>query len=427
MSSGIDVEELSTDVSPRDDLFQHVNARWLERTEIPPDRAVHGAFHMLRDQAEIDVREICEQAAETDSAAGSDERKVGDLWAAFMDSAEVERRGAEPLAADLTDIRAVTSTAQLMQLVGRLQRHGTPGVIGWYVDNDGDDPTRYIVKLVQGGLGLPDEAYYREDAHEEVRAAYVDHVATMLGLVDQPDPTGSARRVMELETALAKAHWTNVDSRDALKTNNRHTRAQLEGLAGGLHWELWLEGLHAPEGAFDEVVVRQPEAIEAAGRLLEELPLADWQAWLVFHHVRASAAYLSSPFVDESFAFYGTRLSGIPELRERWKRGVGVVETALGEALGRLYVEAHFPPEHKARMQRLVGWLVEAYRADIEQLEWMSPDTRERALAKLEQFTPKIGYPDQWRDYSSLVVERDDLLGSARRGAPAARWTRPSG
>jgi len=417
MNSGIEIDELSDEVSPREDLFRHVNTRWLERTEIPPDRAVHGAFHQLRDQAEIDVRELCEQAADSDATAGSEQRKVGDLWAAFMAAPEVEGRGDEPLAADLADIRAVTSTAQLMQLLGRLQRHGTPGIVGWYVDNDGDDPTRYVVNIVQGGIGLPDEAYYREDEYAELRSDYVAHVATMLGLVAEPDPTGAARRVMDLETALAKAHWTNVDSRDALKTHNKHSRAALEGLASGLHWDAWLEGLHAPETAFEEVVVAQPEALEVAGTLLQERPLADWQAWLVFHHVRACAAYLPERFVDASFVFYGTKLSGIPQLRERWKRGVGVVEGALGEALGQLYVAEHFPPEHKERMQRLVGWLVEAYRTDIDQLEWMSAETRERALAKLEQFTPKIAYPDSWRDYSSLVIERADLLGSARRAS----------
>ncbi len=415
--SGIEVQELSDEVSASDDLFRHVNAGWIERTEIPSDRAVHGAFHALRDQAEIDVRALCERAAASGAPAGSDGRKVGDVWAAFMDAAEVERRDAEPLAADLADIRAVTSTAQLMQLLGRLQRHGTPGMFGWYVDNDPDDPSRYVVKLNQGGLGLPDEAYYREDRYAEVREAYVSHVATMLGLVEEPDAAGAAQRVLELETALAEGHWTNVDSRDALATHNKHTRAQLDGLASGLDWAGWLGGLHAPDGVFDDVVVRQPGAVETAGRLLAERSLDDWRAWLVFHHVRASAAYLSSRFVDAEFAFYGTRLSGIPQLRERWKRGVAVVEGALGEAVGRLYVAEHFPPEHKERMHRLVGWLVEAYREDIEQLEWMSPETRDKALAKLELFTPKIAYPDSWRDYSSLVVERDDLLGSLRRAA----------
>jgi len=416
-ASGIVVDELSDEVTPRDDLFLHVNSRWLERTKIPSDRAAHGAFHELRDQAEIHVRELCERAADSDAGGGTVRRKVGDLWAAFMDEAEVERRDAEPLEADLTDIRGITSTRQLIQVLGRLQRHGTQGVVGWYVDNDPDDPDRYVVKVNQGGLGLPDEAYYREDEHAEIREQYVRHIATVLGLVDQPDPTAAARRVLALETALAKGHWTNVDSRDALKTHNRFSRPKLESLAPGLHWGDWLEGLHAPDGSFDEVIVRQPDALEAAGRLLEETPLADWRAWLVFHHVGACAGYLSSRFVDASFAFYGHILSGIPELRERWKRGVDVVEYSLGEALGQLYVEAHFPPEHKERMRDLVGWLVKAYRADIENLDWMSPETREKALAKLEAFTPKVAYPDAWRDYSSLVVDRDDLLGSARRGA----------
>jgi putative endopeptidase len=415
--SGIAVDELSPDVRPQDDLFRHVNSRWMAETEIPDDRAAHGAFHALRDQSEIDVRALAVEAAASDAPPGSDERKVGDLWAAFMDADEVERRDAEPLADDLAEIRAVATPVELMGLLGRLERHGTPGLVQWYVDNDGEDATRYIVNLVQGGLGLPDEAYYREDAYTEIRAAYLDHVAALLRLVDEPDADDAARRVMALETALAKGHWTTVESRDALKTYNKRRRAQLDELAPGLGWEAWLEGLAAPAGAFDEVIVRQPDAVEAAGRLLGELPIADWRAWLVFHHVRSTAAFLSSRFVDANFAFYGTLLSGIPRLRERWKRGVDVVEGGLGEAVGRLYVARHFPPEHRAHMQRLVGWLVEAYRVDIEALDWMSPETKQRALDKLDRFTSKIGYPDTWRDYSSLVIDRDDLLGSVRRAA----------
>jgi putative endopeptidase len=413
--SGIAVDELSDDVRPQDDLFRHVNGTWLAETEIPPDRAAHGAFHALRDQSELDVRAILEKAVASDAPPGTDERKVGDLYAAFMDADAVEALDAEPLADDLAEVRSVATIDDFVALLGALQRHGTPGVVEWFVDNDGDDATRYVVNVVQAGLGLPDEAYYREDAYAEVRAAYVEHVATMLRLVDEPDAEAKAERIMALETLLAGDHWTTVDSRDALKTHNKRTRDQLDEMASGLAWDRWLTGLQAPEAAFAEVVVRQPSAVEAAGRLLRELPIDDWKAWLVFHHVRAAAPYLSSRFVDANFAFYGTLLSGIPELRERWKRGVSVVEGAIGEAVGELYVAEHFPPEHKAHMQRLVGWLVEAYRVDIESLEWMSPETRQRALEKLGQFTPKIGYPDEWRDYSSLVIDRDDLLGSLRR------------
>jgi putative endopeptidase len=416
-ASGIATDELSDEVRPQDDLFRHVNSRWLATTEIPPDRAAHGAFHMLHDQAELDVRALAEEAAASDAAEGSDERKVGDLWAAFMDVDAVEARDAEPLADDLAAIRAVSDPRELVVLLGRLQRHGTSGLVEWFVDNDGEDATRYIVNLVQSGLGLPDEAYYREDAYAEIRAAYVEHVATMLRLVGEDDADGAAARVMALETALAKGHWTTVDSRDALKTYNKHTLAALEALAPGFAWAGWLDTLGAPDGAFAEVVVRQPSAVETAARLLAEVPLDDWKAWLTFHHVRSTAPFLSSRFVDANFAFYGTLLSGIPELRERWKRGVGVLEGGLGEAVGQLYVARHFPPEHKAHMDRLVGWLVEAYREDISNLEWMSPETRQRALEKLDRFTPKVGYPDTWRDYSSLVIERDDLLGSVRRAA----------
>lgn len=416
-SSGIDIDELSPDVRPQDDLFGHVNGRWVAATEIPPDRAQHGAFHVLHDQSEIDVRAILEEAAASDAAAGTDERKVGDLWAAFMDVDEVERRDAEPLAADLAEIRAVGSPQELVALLGRLQRHGSPGVIDFFVDNDGDDATRYVVNVVQSGLGLPDEAYYREEAHAATRAAYVEHLATVLRSVDEPDAEGAAERVMALETALAEAHWSAVESRDAIKTHNKRSRADLEAMTPGFDWVGYLDGMAAPDAAFAEVVVRQPSAVEAAARLLGEVPLDDWKAWLVFHHVRAAAPYLSDRFVQNNFRFYGTTLSGIPQLRERWKRGVQVVEAAMGEAVGQLYVARHFPPEHKERMDRLVHWLVEAYRVRISQLEWMTEDTRQRALDKLDRFTPKVGYPARWRDYSSLDVDRADLLGSVRRAA----------
>ncbi|HEV7721688.1 MAG TPA: M13-type metalloendopeptidase [Iamia sp.] len=416
-SSGIDLDELSPDVRPQDDLFAHVNGRWVEATEIPSDRAAHGAFHVLHDQSELDVRAILEEAAASDAAPGTDERKVGDLWAAFMDVDEVEERDAAPLADDLAEIRAVGSVDAFVALMGRLQRHGSPGVIDFFVDNDGDDATRYVVNVVQSGLGLPDEAYYREDAHAEVRAAYVEHLATVLRSVDEPDPAGAAERVMALETALAEAHWSAVESRDAIKTHNKLDRTALEATTAGFDWSGWLDGLAAPDAAFAEVVVRQPSAVEAAARLLGEVPLDDWKAWLVFHHVRAAAPYLSSRFVENNFAFYGTRLSGIPELRERWKRGVQVVEAAMGEAVGQLYVARHFPPEDKERMDRLVHWLVEAYRVRISRLEWMTEETRQRALDKLDRFTPKVGYPASWRDYSPLEIDRADLLGSVRRAA----------
>jgi len=416
-ASGIDLDELSPDVRPQDDLFAHVNGRWVEATDIPSDRAAHGAFHVLHDQSELDVRAILEEAAAGDAAPGTDERKVGDLWAAFMDVDEVDRRDAEPLADDLESIRSVSSVDGFVALLGRLQRHGSPGVIDFFVDNDGDDATRYVVNVVQSGLGLPDEAYYREDAHAEVRAAYVEHLATVLRSVDEPDPTDAAERVMALETALAEAHWSAVESRDAIKTHNKLDRAGLEAATAGFDWSGYLAGLGAPDAAFAEVVVRQPSAVEAAARLLGEVPLDDWKAWLVFHHVRAAAPYLSSRFVENNFAFYGTRLSGIPELRERWKRGVQVVEAAMGEAVGQLYVARHFPPEHKERMDRLVHWLVEAYRVRISRLEWMTEETRQRALDKLDRFTPKVGYPASWRDYSTLEIDRGDLLGSVRRAA----------
>ena len=233
-ASGIATDELSDEVRPQDDLFRHVNSRWLATTEIPPDRAAHGAFHMLHDQSELDVRALAEEAAGSDAPEGSDERKAGDLWAAFMDVDAVEARDAEPLADDLAAIRAVSDPRELVALLGQLQRHGTSGLVEWFVDNDGEDATRYIVNLVQSGLGLPDEAYYREDAYAEIRAAYVEHVATMLRLVGEDDADGAAARVMALETALAKGHWTTVDSRDALEDLQQAHPGRARGAGPGV-------------------------------------------------------------------------------------------------------------------------------------------------------------------------------------------------
>ncbi|MFB9377252.1 M13 family metallopeptidase [Kineococcus gynurae] len=407
--------DLDGSVRPQDDLFRHVNGRWLDSTEIPADRAVDGAFIRLRDESEAQCRAIVESAAASDAEPGSVRRKIGDLYASFMDEERVEALGVSPLAADLAAVDAVTDHAELVRRFGALERSGVGGPFAYWVDTDNGDSERYVVYVTQSGLGLPDESYYREEQYEGIRAAYRRHVENIFTLAGRPDPAGAAGRVLDLETALAAHHWDRVRNRDANLTYNKVTGEQFAALLPGVDVPAWLAAARIPADAFAEVVVRQPSYLEGLAEVLTATPVEVWREWLAWRVLHQGAALLSSPFVAENFAFYGTTLTGAPELRQRWKRGIGLVESNLGEALGRLYVEEHFPPVAKSRMEELVANLVEAYRVDIEALDWMTRETKDRALLKLSQFTPKIGHPDEWRDYTALEIDRDDLVGNVRR------------
>jgi putative endopeptidase len=408
--TGLDLTWVDPGTRPQDDLFGHVNGRYVQTHVIPDDRAQDGAFRALRDRAEADVRTIVEQA---DGEPGSGARKIADLYASFLDTDRIERLGTAPLQPLLDEVAAATTSAELAAVLGRRQREGRTALFGVFVSTDAKDSSRYLVHLSQSGLGLPDESYYREDTYAEIRQAYVAHLARMAELVGLP--AGTAETVMDLETALAAVSWDRVTNRDAEKTYTLMTLAQLREHAPQFDWDPWLGGLGAPEGSFDEVVVRQPSFLAAAAELWAQRPLEQWRAWLAVRTASACADYLTAEIVEEDFGFYGRTLSGTPQLRERWKRGVSVVEGALGEEVGRLYVQRHFPAAAKQRMVTLVANLVEAYRRSIDGLDWMSPATRERALVKLSRFTPKIGYPDTWKDYSALEVRADDLLGNVLR------------
>lgn len=424
--SGIQTDELDPDIRPQDDLFRHVNGRWIERTEIPADKARYGSFHVLQEEAEKAVRAIIEEAQ--DAAPGTQERKVGDLYASFMDEERVERLDAEPVRALLEQAEAVSSIPELLEAVGRFEREGVSGFYQLFVDNDPGSPERYLVFVEQDGIGLPDESYYREEKFTPVRDAYKAHIERMLALAELDDPTARAHRVFELETALATHHWDNVESRDSEKTYNLFSWNAALGLAvqleqhralqrdddGDVDLNHWLRGLGAPEGALNELVLRQPSFTTGLASLLTEDRLPAWRDWLAWQVLHSFAPYLSGAFVEENFDFYGRTLTGTPELRARWKRGVSLVEGAMGEAVGRVYVERHFPPESKGQMDELVGNLVEAYRRSIRNLDWMGEETRRRALEKLEKFTPKIGYPVKWRDYSALAIDAGDLVGNVR-------------
>ncbi|WP_371407170.1 peptidase M13 [Kribbella sp. NBC_00662] len=415
MTAGIDSSEAAAAVRPQDDLYRFVNGTWLAEHEIPADKAIHGAFHALWDTAEQDVRAIVEKTAAARHPEGSEPRKIADLYTSFMDTETIERLGAEPIADQLALVRDAKDLSGLVSVLGQLELQGVPGVFHYWVDADAKKSDENIVHLTQGGLSLPDESYYHDDNFAEIRSAYVAHVAKLLELAGLPDPAGSAARILELETRIADGHWDRVKDRDVQLTYNKLDRAGLEELTPGFDWSTWLAGAGVPESAFAQVVVREPDFLTAAAAALQEVELDRWKEWLSWRIVHSAAPLLSQAFVDENFAFYGKTLTGAPELRERWKRGVGAVEQSLGEALGKLYVAEHFPPSAKARMVDLVQNLVAAYRQRIEALDWMSPETRQRALDKLGTFVPKIGYPDEWKDYSALEVDPADLFGNVRR------------
>ena len=418
--SGIDLSHIDATVRPQDDLFGHVNGRWLRDYAIPADRATDGAFRVLYDRAEEQVRELITGAASVSAEGATDEQRIGELYASFLDEEAVERRGLAPLLEELAQIDSAQDRDSLARVLGRLQRTGVGGGVGLYIDTDSKDSSRYLVHLSQSGLGLPDESYYRDEQHAAILGAYPAHISAMFALVyggTAEQYADRAGRIVALETALAAAHWDVVRRRDADLTYNLRAFADLPAAAPGFAWTGWIDGLGITADAIGELIVRQPDYLTAFAQTWSGEAIADWQDWARWRLIHARAAVLTRALVDEDFSFYGRTLSGTEQIRERWKRAVSLVEAVMGDAVGRLYVQHHFPPQAKTRMDTLVANLREAYRISITDLEWMTPATRQRALAKLDKFTAKIGYPERWRDYSTLVVAQDDLYGNVIRGA----------
>ena len=413
IDSGIDLHELDPSIRPQADLFRHVHAKWMARTEIPSDKARYGSFYVLAEAAEKAVHDIIVEAQTAEP--GTEERKFGDLYASFMDHERIEELGASPLIPLLASAASVSDIETLLETLGRLERQGVSGFSQLFVDNDPGQPERYLVFLEQGGLGLPDESYYRDEKFADIREKYVALVTTMIGLAGLTDAAARATRVVELETLIAAAHWDKVKNRDSQATYNLMSWADVLALAPGL--EGWAAAIDAPAGVFDEVVVRQPSFVSGVADLLSDERIDSWRDWLSWQVIRSNAAYLSTAFVDANFDFYGRTLTGTPEMRARWKRGVSLVEGSVGEAVGRTYVARHFSQTAKAKMDILVGHLIEAYRQSITNLAWMTDATRQRALEKLDKFTPKIGFPAKWRDYSTLDIDPGDLTGNLRATA----------
>ncbi|SOJ52837.1 Neutral endopeptidase [Mycobacterium simulans] len=421
--SGIDLSHVDAGARPQDDLYGHVNGRWLSDYEIPADRAIDGAFRALFDRAEEQVRELIAEASRasdaSDSALGTDEQRIGDLYASFLDEEAVERAGVQPLLDELATIDAAADHDALAVAIGALQRTGMGGGVALYVDTDAKDSTRYLVHFSQSGIGLPDESYFRDEQHADILADYPRHIARMFSLVyggESEDHAGTAARIVALESKLAAAHWDVVKRRDAELTYNLRTFADLQTEGAGFDWAGWVTALGSTPEDVSELIVRQPDYLTAFAQLWTGEDLEDWKRWARWRLIRVRAPWLTRELVAADFDFYGRRLTGAEQIRDRWKRAVALVEGLMGDAVGKLYVQRHFPPGAKARIDALVHNLQEAYRISISELDWMTPQTRERALAKLAKFTAKVGYPAKWRDYSKLVIDRDDLYGNYQRG-----------
>jgi putative endopeptidase len=416
LSSGIETQYIDNKVRAADDFYTHVNGKWLETTTIPEDKPSWSIPYVLHEEAQERLRKIIEGAA-AGSDGGSDEaKKVGDLYRSFMDEAKLETLGLKPLETEFGAIDRIQDKAQLPALIAHLQQIGVTTPFDLDIDQDKRDSIAYIPYLSQSGLGLPDRDYYLDDDARLVgiRKQYGEHIASMLALAGNKSAKQDAADILALETAIARIHWTKVESRDPVKTYAKVSIKDLPAQAPGFGWSSYLDtsGIAAKTA---NVVLYQDSYIKNFGTLFDKTPLPVWKAYFKWQVLRDLSRFLDKRFVDERFAFYGTVLSGIPQNRPRWQRGVALVNEAIGEALGRVYVSQYFPPESKARMEKLVANLLVAYKQSIDQLDWMGKETKKEAQAKLAKIKPKIGYPVKWRDYSKLTIAADDLVGNVMR------------
>ena len=417
--SGIDTTNFDRSVRPQDDLFRFVNGGWIKRTPIPSDASSYGAFYELYDRSLENMRAILEEASRSSAPDGSEERKVGDLYASFLDSARVESLGVKPLEGELAHIAKLQSHAELPALFAHLARIGVARPLAVGVGTDPKKSTENTVLVGQAGLTLPDRDYYlmNDERMKGVREKYVAYLTRLFTLANQPDPAGAASRVLALETAIAGKQWDRARNRDRNAIYNPRTVVQLGEAMPSFDWKGYLGA--AGLGTVTNVIVNQPDYLVAADSIIKATPIGTWREYLAAKLIDTYSPELSSPFVQARFDFRSKVLAGQQAQRPRWKRGVAEVEGALGDAAGKLYVARHFKPEAKARMDELIRNLREAYRVGIDSLEWMTPATKARAKDKLAKFTVKIGYPDKYRDYSSMAVRRDDLVGNVMR---ARQW-----
>jgi predicted metalloendopeptidase len=421
-ASGVETQFIDASVRAQDDFFSYLNGKWLKSAEIPSDKASWGSFEKLRDDTLPQLRGIIEADAKSHPKAGTDTQKIGDLYTSFMDEKKLETLGTKPLSGELQRIRALKDKKGIPALAAHLSQIGVTTPYGIGVAQDAKESTKYATYIRQSGLGMPDRDYYLkldDKRMAETRAKYEQHIAKILELAGDKDAAAKAKAIVAFETELAKVQWTKVENRDPNKTYNKVEVAKLAELTPGYDWKAALAAAGIGNKV-DYVIVAQPSYLSGFNEVLAKTDLDTVKAYFQWHLLSEFAPFMSKAFVDENFAFYGTTLSGVAENRPRWKRGVTTIEGALGEAAGRQYVEQYFPAERKARMQELVKNMLAAYKESIDTLDWMGPETKKEAQAKLAKFNPKIGYPNKWRDYSKLTIRADDLVGNVMRASTFA-------
>ena len=417
LSAGIASQFIESSVRPQDDFFEYLNGKWLKTVEIPSDKSSWGSFMELRENTLPQLRGIIEKTASTNPSAGTDAQRIGDFYASFMDEARLEQLGVAPLKPELDKIAALKDKSELPAMLARLGKIGVGVPFDFGIHQDNKDSTKYVADIGQGGLGMPDRDYYlkADDAKlADTKAKYQAHVEKMLGMAGDKNAAANAKAIVAFETEIARVQWTKVELRDPIKAYNKVNLADMDKTAPGFDWKTWLASTGIADKA-SYVIVGQPTYLKGFVELSNKTSIDTWKAYLSLHLIESYGSFLSKNFADERFDFYGRTLSGVQEQEPRWKRGVGAVERAQGEALGKLYVAEYFPAERKARMEALVKNLLAAYKQSIDKLDWMSPATKKEAQAKLAKFTPKIAYPNKWKDYSALTVKRDDLVGNVMR------------
>jgi len=417
LGSGVITANFDTNVKPGDDFDSYVNGTWVANTEMPADKARYGVGTIVHEQNEDNVKIIIQAAAKSGAAAGTDEQKVGDMYASFLDRDTRNALGLEPLAGELARIDAIKDVNELPAYFGRAAIYGYGSPLEFFQYADLKRPKAYAMYVFQSGLGLPDREYYFKEGEssENIRVEYVKYIADMLTAAGVEDSAAAAGRIMALETRIAEQHMLKEDTRDLNKLYNLIPTADLAGLLPNFNWSAYLAALQIPDQK--ELVVGMTDYTRALDEIITSTDIGTWKEYLNFHLMDASAGELTSELDDRRFAFRGTVMSGTTEQREDWRRATGVVNGSLGEVVGKVYVAKHFPPEAKARMKELVANLIKAYEVSIKELDWMGEETRVQALDKLSKFTPKIGYPDVWRDYSALTIDAKDLFGNLQRVA----------
>ncbi|GLS82989.1 M13 family metallopeptidase [Paraferrimonas haliotis] len=412
LTSGLRLQNMDISIKPGDDFNAYVNGAWIEKTEIPADKSSYGSFTLLHDQAQADVKAIIEEAASGNAVQGSDEQKVGALYASYVDQAGRDKLGLKPIQDALARIDALPNNQALARYFAKVNKIGVdvPLQLGQYTDFK--DPNIYMMYTWQGGLGLPDREYYfnEDETSVEVRAAYLDHLKSILSIIGVSDARASAEKVFALEKQLAGEHMKKEKTRDMVALYNRMTLSQLSEAMPNFDWNGYLE--EAGIAGIEYLVVPQVDYSKALDKIITDVPLSTWKDYLKWRYVAAHRNYLTSEIYKETFDFYGKTLWGVEQPQTQWRRGVDIVNQHLGEVVGKVYVKKHFPPQAKARMEVLVANLIKAYELSIKDLDWMGEDTRAQALDKLSKFTPKIGYPDKWRDYSNVEMASDTLVAN---------------